>query len=218
MLSECNLPMLAWRMIVHCLCLLYILYKGQGPPSLSELLSATVQARKEIVLRSSHSFRFPFASSSRHLSSFLCFSIRLWNTLLASAISQSRSVSSFMSFLHSFYKADKFSLGLLLSVLNWCICLSFFLSVLTFPRRFSFEFFLFFFLYLFFLFVFLSFLLSCFFCTTEESPPISPLLLDNPLKIYHNNNNNNNNNNNKAYLGWMGDKYLPLPPPWLGYG
>ena len=97
-LSECNLPTLAWRGRVHCLCLLYILYKGHGPPSLSELLPATVQARTEIVLRSSHSFRFPFASSCRHLSSFLCFSIRLWNTLPASAISQSRSVSSFRSF------------------------------------------------------------------------------------------------------------------------
>ena len=111
-LSECNLPTLAWRRRVHCRCLLYILYKGQGPPSLSELLPATVQARTEIVLQSSHSFRFPFASSSRLLSSFLCFSIRLWNTLLASAISQSCSVSSFRSFLHSFHKADKFSLGL----------------------------------------------------------------------------------------------------------
>ena len=111
-LSECNLPTLTWRRRVHCLCLLYILYKGQGPPSLSELLPATVQARTEIVLRASPSFRFPFASSSRHLSSFLCFSIRLWNTLPASAISQSSSVSSFRSFLHSFHKADKFSLGL----------------------------------------------------------------------------------------------------------
>ena len=111
-LSECHLPTLAWRRRAHCLCLLYILYKGQGPPSLSELLPSTVQAGTEIVLRSSHSFRFPFASSSRHLSSFLCFSIRLWNTLPASAISQSRSVSSFRSFLRSFYKADKFSLGL----------------------------------------------------------------------------------------------------------
>ena len=107
-----DLPTLAWGSRVHCLCLLYILYKGQGPPSLSELLPATVQARTEIVLRSSHSFRFPFASSGRHLSSFLCFSIRLWNTPPASAISQSRSVSSFRSFPHSFYKADKFSLGL----------------------------------------------------------------------------------------------------------
>ena len=111
-LSEGNLPTLVWRRRVHCLHLLYILYEGQGPPSLSELLPATVQARTEIVLRSSHSFRFPFASSSRHLSPFLCFSIRLWNTLPASAISQSRSVSSFRFFLHSFYKADKFSIGL----------------------------------------------------------------------------------------------------------
>ena len=112
LLSECNLPTLVWRRKAHCPCLLYIPYKGQGAPSLSELLRATVQARTEIVLRSSHSLRFPFASSSRHLSSFLCFSIRLWNTLPASAISQSRSVSSFRSFLCSFYKADKFSLGL----------------------------------------------------------------------------------------------------------
>ena len=44
-LSECNLPTLAWRRRVHCLCLLYILYKGQGSPSLSELLPATVQAQ-----------------------------------------------------------------------------------------------------------------------------------------------------------------------------
>ena len=85
-----------------------ILYKDQGPPSLSELLPVTVQAGTETVLRSSHSFRFPLASSSRHLSSFLCFTIRLWNTLPASAIFQSRSVSSFGSFLHSFYKADHF--------------------------------------------------------------------------------------------------------------
>ena len=100
-ISECYLLTLAWRRMVHFLCLLYILNKGQGPPSLSELLPATVQTRTEIVLRSSHLFRFPFASSSQHLSSFLCFSIRLWNTLPASAISQSRSVSSFRSFLHS---------------------------------------------------------------------------------------------------------------------
>ena len=72
-ISECNLPMLAWRRRVHCLCLLYNLYSGQGPPSPSELLPATVQARTEIVLRSSHAFNFPFVSSSRHLSSFLCF-------------------------------------------------------------------------------------------------------------------------------------------------
>ena len=52
----------------------------------------------------------PSATSSRHLSSFLCFSIGLWNNLPASTISQSHSVSSFRSFLHSFYEADKFLL------------------------------------------------------------------------------------------------------------
>ena len=44
-----------------------------------------------------------------------CFSISLWNNLPASAISQSRSVSTFRTFLYFFYKADKFSLGLYLS-------------------------------------------------------------------------------------------------------
>ena len=105
----------------------------------------------KLALRSSHSFRFPFASSSRHLSPFLCFSIRLWNTLPASAISQSRSVSSFRSFLHSFYKADKFSLGLQLSLRPELVHL-FFLLLVCFDFSslgLRSSFFLFFFLYLF---------------------------------------------------------------------
>ena len=133
---------------------LYILYKGQGPPSLSELFPATVQARTEIVLRSSHSFQFPFASSSRHLSSFLCFSIRLWNTLPATAISQSRSVSSFRSFLHSFYKADKFICFVSpeLVDLSFLLLVCFDFSPSVFPRVFSFLF----------LYLFLPFSLSFF--------------------------------------------------------
>ena len=85
--------------------------------------------------------------------------------------------------------------GLSTLILSNCFLLSsclFWLFLLGFPSSFFFSFlffFLFFFHYLFFLLVFLSFLLSCFFSTTEESPPISPLLLDNPLKLYHNNNN-----------------------------
>ena len=82
--------------------------------------------------------------------------------------------------------------------LSFLLLVCFYFSSSVFSQLFSFLFFFTFF----FLLVFLSFLLSCFFCTTEESPPISPLLLDNPLKIYHNNNNNNNNNNNKRNTNW----------------
>ena len=84
---------------------------------------------RNIAFRSSHSFQFPFASSGRHLSVLWSFSIRLWNTLPASAISQSR---------HCFFLKDH-NLSLSrqsrlknlkvfnVSVLNWCICLSFIL-------------------------------------------------------------------------------------------
>ena len=48
---KCNLPTLAWRRRVHCLCLPHKLYNGQGPPSLTGLLPATGQARTETVLR-----------------------------------------------------------------------------------------------------------------------------------------------------------------------
>ena len=100
MFSNCDLPTLAWRRTVHCLCLLYKLYNGQGPWIVANrAFPATVQARTETVLRSSHLFRFPSATSSQHLSSFLCLSIGLWNNLLASAISQCHSVSFFRSFL-----------------------------------------------------------------------------------------------------------------------
>ena len=58
---------------------------------------------------------------------------------------------------YCFYKADKFSQGFQLSVLNWCIFLSLFLSVLTFsPSVVPGVVFLFFYLYLFFLSFFLS--------------------------------------------------------------
>ena len=120
-LSGCYLPTLAWRRRVKslslslslslsfCPSLLYTLSNGQGPPSPTGLLPATVRARTNTVLQSFHSFCFPSAKPSRHLSSFLYFSIdRVWNNLSASAMSQSRSVSSFRSFLHSFYKISGF--------------------------------------------------------------------------------------------------------------
>ena len=53
----------------------------------------------------------PSASSGWRLSSFLdlsFLSIRLWDSLPASALSQRRGVSPFRSFLHSFYNADTF--------------------------------------------------------------------------------------------------------------
>ena len=99
-LSKCNLPTLAWRKTVHCLCVLYKLYNGHAPWTVANrAFPATVQARTETVLRSSDSFCFPSATSSQHLSSFLCFSVGLWNNLLASDISQSHSVSSVRSLL-----------------------------------------------------------------------------------------------------------------------
>ena len=65
--------------------------RGSGNSACKEVNLWTTTHR-ETVVWSSHSFRFPSAISSWHLSSFLCFSIGLWNNLPASAISQSHSV------------------------------------------------------------------------------------------------------------------------------
>ena len=114
-----------------------------------------------------------------------CSSNRLWNNLPASAIISLRvaSVSSCRSFLHSFYKADKFSLiGLQLSVLNWRVLLSLVLSDLnsfSFDLRSSFFCCFFFFLCR---YIFLSFF-AVFFFRTIESSSISTLQLDNPFKL-----------------------------------
>ena len=86
-------------------------------PSTEDDIRHNATTQDKDLLRIIMPFRFRFHFHYRMLRKkakqpFLCDSIRLWNTLPASAISQSRSVSSFRSFLHSFYKADKFSLGL----------------------------------------------------------------------------------------------------------
>ena len=47
-LSEFTLPALARRMTVHRLCLMHQICNRQSPPSLTELLAATVPARKDI--------------------------------------------------------------------------------------------------------------------------------------------------------------------------
>ena len=111
-LAASNLPTLSWRRREHCLCLMYQLFHGKGPPSLAELIPPAVQVRTAMALRTPHSTRFPSVTSSRHLSSFLCTTIPVWNSLPASAVSQCRNVSSFKSFLRCFFEADKFKFGL----------------------------------------------------------------------------------------------------------
>ena len=58
-----------------------------------------------------HSFRFPSASSSRHLLSFLCETVPIWNKLPSSVIS-STSLSSFRSAVRRYFVSDMFSYGL----------------------------------------------------------------------------------------------------------
>ena len=73
-LSACNLPTRRGGESIVCVSCTFCTKSKVHRRYLSffqQLFS--VQARTEIVLRSSHSFQFPFASSSRHLSSFLCF-------------------------------------------------------------------------------------------------------------------------------------------------
>ena len=56
-------------------------------------------------------FRFPSASSSRHLSSFLCQTVAIWNRLPYSVIS-STSLSSLRSAVRRYFISGMFSYGL----------------------------------------------------------------------------------------------------------
>ena len=100
-------------------CLLYKLYNGQRPPSLTGLFQQPFKLEQKQSF--GHPTRFTFhlpRTFSRYLLSFLCFSIGLWNNLPASAISQSHSVRlSGLSFTPS-TKQISFIFGLYLSVLN----------------------------------------------------------------------------------------------------
>ena len=105
-LSKYNLPTLCWRRREHCLILLWKLFNRLGPPQL--VLPPTAADRSERSLRSPHALEFPRSSSSLRLSSFLCVTIPLWNSLPNSVV-LSKSPSAFRSSLRSHFKDDKFS-------------------------------------------------------------------------------------------------------------
>ena len=84
------------------------LFIGKGPPALQASLVPCAQLRST---RFPHSFRFPSASSSRHLSSFLCQTVPIWNRLPSSVIS-STSLSSFRSAVRRHFVSDMFTYGL----------------------------------------------------------------------------------------------------------
>ena len=107
-LQQARLPTLSWRRREHCLGLLWQLSIGKGPPALQASLVPCAQLRST---RFPHSFRFPSASSSRHLSSFLCQTIPIWNRLPSSVIS-STSLSSFRSAVRRHFVSDMFTYGL----------------------------------------------------------------------------------------------------------
>ena len=107
-LQQARLPTLSWRRREHCLGLLWQLSIGKGPPALQASLVPCGQLRST---RFPHSFRFPSASSSRHLSSFLCQTVPIWNRLPSSVIS-STSLSSFRSEVRRHFVSDMFTYGL----------------------------------------------------------------------------------------------------------
>ena len=109
-LSAAGLPTLAWRRREHCLLLLWKLVNSQGQPQLEALLPATASSRSVSSLRSAHSLEFSLSSSSRHLSSFFCVTIPLWNALPTHVVSCS--ASSFCSAVLKHFCNDKFSFGL----------------------------------------------------------------------------------------------------------
>ena len=110
-LSAAGRPTLAWRRREHCLLLLWKLRNGRSPPQLEALLPAEVNSCSTISLRSSHSLEFPLSASSRHLSSFFCKTIPIWNAL-PPYIVFSCSATSFCHNVRNHFHADKYTLGL----------------------------------------------------------------------------------------------------------
>ena len=111
-LAAANLPTLTWRRRIHCLVLLWRLVNGDGPPFLGCLVSSLVPERGGRVLRSPHALRFPSARTTRHLSSFLCTTIPIWNSLPSSVFASVSKSSSFKSRLTVHFSHDRFSLGI----------------------------------------------------------------------------------------------------------
>ena len=111
LLQQVNLPTLSWRRRIHCLVLLFKLYRGLGPPQLLSRLPKPASVRSAYSLRAAHRLEFPSSSSARHLSSFLCVTIPVWNSLPGHVVS-SISVNSFVFGLHRVFAYDRFSFGL----------------------------------------------------------------------------------------------------------
>ena len=107
-LQEAGLPTLSWRRREHCLGLLWKLVNGIGPPTLLNILPATTASRSSFVVRSSHFLQFPLCLPSRHKSSFLCYTIPIWN-MLSSSVMSSSSVSSFQCSLRKAFADDKYT-------------------------------------------------------------------------------------------------------------
>ena len=120
-----------------------------------------------------HSFHFPSASSSRHLSSFLCQTVPIWNRLPSSVIS-STFLSSFRSAVRRHFVSD-------MHVHLWSILVIFSHSFGRLPHFYLYFFFVYVPTTLLFLVFFYSFFCVLLFHLPEERPPISFMLLANPL-------------------------------------
>ena len=110
-LSAAGLPTLAWHSQEHCLLVLWKVRNGQGPPQLEALLPAAASSRSTVSLRSSHSLEFPPSSTSRHLSSFFCKTIPIWNAL-PSHVVFCCSAASFGRSVRKHFNDDKYTHGL----------------------------------------------------------------------------------------------------------
>ena len=110
-LAPAHLPTLAWRRREHILSLMWMLCNKQGPLQLLAMLPEPLHTRSIRSLRSCHSLQFPLSNSERHLSSFFCTVIPLWNAL-HSSVALCSSLTSFRASIQTFFSQDMFSYGL----------------------------------------------------------------------------------------------------------
>ena len=96
---------MSWRRREHCLGVLWQLSIGKV---LLHYKPHCCLVHSYGSARFPHSFRFPSASSSRHLSSFLCQTVPIWNRLPSFVIS-STSLSSFRSEVRRYFVSDMFT-------------------------------------------------------------------------------------------------------------
>ena len=91
----------------HCLSALWNLLRGIGPPALLDALPALASTYSLSALRAGHSLQFSRCSSSRHQSSsFLCYTIPIWNNLPSSVVSFS-SLVLFQRSVRDHFAVDK---------------------------------------------------------------------------------------------------------------